>query len=179
MEALYLPSKQGKRGYVRYAVQDRIGFFDMKIKKFMGTSAVAKQLGIHIRTAQRWVKQYSMCLDSIFQACKQVGRKCILGKEHKAAVINFIDANPFASVVKASKHLLKRLGAFKAQHSTLYNFMRSECNLSLKKAGFHSIERNSPTKIEERHNWACKWRNTDMDLLINCVFLDEPALTSI
>ncbi|CEG75317.1 hypothetical protein RMATCC62417_10382 [Rhizopus microsporus] len=53
--------------------------------------------------------------------------------------------------------------------------MRRECNLSLKKADFHSIERNSPAKIEERYNWVCKWESTDMNFLTNCVFLDESA----
>lgn len=53
--------------------------------------------------------------------------------------------------------------------------MRSECNLSLKKADYHSIERNSSIKIEERHNWVCIWENTDMSFLTNRVFLHEAA----
>ncbi|ORE13549.1 hypothetical protein BCV71DRAFT_294151 [Rhizopus microsporus] len=145
-----------KRDYVRYSLQDKVRFFDLKIEKCMSASAVAKQLGIHIRTAQRWVKQYNMCPDSIFEVCKQIGRKCILSKEHKTAVINFIDSNPSASVVEVTEHLLNR-----------------ECSLSLKKADFHSVERNSPAKVEERHDWVRKWENTDMNFLTNCVFLDE------
>ncbi|KAG1558902.1 hypothetical protein G6F49_004098 [Rhizopus delemar] len=43
------------------------------------------------------------------------------------------------------------------------------------KTDFHSIERNRPAKIEERYNWVCKWENTDMSFLTNCVFLDESA----
>jgi len=69
----------------------------------MSTSAAAKQLGIHIRTAQRWVKQYNMCPDSIFEVCKQAGRKCILSKEHKTAVVNFMDAKPSAVVVEVTE----------------------------------------------------------------------------
>jgi hypothetical protein len=53
--------------------------------------------------------------------------------------------------------------------------MRSECNLSLKKADFHSIERNSPAEMEKRRDWACKWKNTNMNFLTNCVFLDKSA----
>ncbi|KAG0763737.1 hypothetical protein G6F62_004896 [Rhizopus arrhizus] len=53
--------------------------------------------------------------------------------------------------------------------------MRNECNLLLKKADFHSVERNSPAKIEEQYNWVCKWENTDMNFLTNCVFLEESA----
>jgi transposase len=116
----------------------------------MSASAAATQLGIHVRTAQRWVKQYSTCPDSIFDTCKRVGRKCILTEAHKSAVINFIDANPSASVVEVTENLSKRFNGLKVSRSTVYNFMRNECNLSLKKADFHSIERNSPAKIEER-----------------------------
>ena len=81
-----------KRDYVRYTVQDKARFFELKIEKCMSASAAAKQLGIHIRTVQRWVKQYSMCPDNIFDSCKRVGRKYILTEEHKSAVVNFIDA---------------------------------------------------------------------------------------
>ncbi|CEG77942.1 hypothetical protein RMATCC62417_12613 [Rhizopus microsporus] len=116
-----------------------------------------------------------MCPDSIFEVCKQVGRKCILTEEHKTTVVNFIDTNPSESVVEVTEHLLKRFNDLKISRSTVYNFMRSECNLSLKKADFHSAQRNSPTKIAERCDWVCNWENTDMNLLTNYVFLDESA----
>ncbi|KAI8391552.1 uncharacterized protein BYT42DRAFT_597048 [Radiomyces spectabilis] len=130
-----------KRDYVRYTIQDKVRFFDLKIEKCMSASAAAKQLGIHIRTAQRWVKQYNACPDSIFESRKQ----------HKLAVVGFIDANPSASVAEVTDHLLSRFDDLKVSGSTVYNFMRNECNLSLKKADFHFIERNSQAKIEERH----------------------------
>ncbi|KAG0755293.1 hypothetical protein G6F57_010065 [Rhizopus arrhizus] len=160
-EDTHMKEANVKRDYVRYTVQDKARFFDLKIEKCTSASAAAKQLGIHIRTAYRWVKQYS--------------RKCTLTENHKMIAINFIDANPSASVVKVTEHLLKQFHDLKFSRSTVYNFMRSECNLSSKKADFHSIERNSPAKIDERYNWVCKWENTDMNFLTNCVFLDESA----
>ncbi|ORE13467.1 hypothetical protein BCV71DRAFT_278054 [Rhizopus microsporus] len=141
----------------------------------MSASDAAKQLGIHIRTAQRWIRQYSLCPDSIFDNCKQIGRKCILSKDRKTAIINFIDANPSAAVVEVTEHLLKRLSDLRVSRSIVYNFMKSGCNLSLKKADFLSVGRNSSAKIEERYNWVCKWENTDTNLLTNCMFLDESA----
>jgi hypothetical protein len=42
-----------KQDYIRYTVQDKARFFDLKIEKCMSASAAAKQLGIHVRTAQR------------------------------------------------------------------------------------------------------------------------------
>ena len=45
-----------KRGYVRYTVQDKVRFFDLKIEKCMSTLAAAKQLGIYVQATQRQVK---------------------------------------------------------------------------------------------------------------------------
>ena len=53
--------------------------------------------------------------------------------------------------------------------------MKHESNPSLKKVDFHSIERNSAAKVEERYNWVCKWKNTDINFHANCVFLDKSA----
>ncbi|CEG67436.1 hypothetical protein RMATCC62417_03867 [Rhizopus microsporus] len=135
-EGIHMKEASIKRDYVWYTVQDKVRFFDLKIEKYMSASAAAKQLGIHIRTAQRWVKQYKMCPDSIVEVCKQVGRKRILGEEHKAAAVNFIDANSSATVVEVTEHLLKRFHDLKFVRSTAYTFMRSECNLLLKKQIF-------------------------------------------
>ena len=55
-----------KRDDVRYTVQDKARFFDLKIEKYMSVSAAAKQLGIHIRTAQRWVNPYNVCVLIVF-----------------------------------------------------------------------------------------------------------------
>ncbi|OAD76194.1 Homeodomain-like DNA binding domain-containing transcription factor [Phycomyces blakesleeanus NRRL 1555(-)] len=44
-----------------YLENDKVRFFDLRIEKCMSVSAAAKQLGIHIRTAQRWVRQYNVC----------------------------------------------------------------------------------------------------------------------
>jgi hypothetical protein len=67
------------------------------------------------------------------------------------SVMNYIDANPSATVVEVTENLLKRFNNLKVSRSTVYNFIRSECNPSLKKADFHSIEQNSPAKVEERY----------------------------
>ncbi|KAG1473224.1 hypothetical protein G6F56_001073 [Rhizopus delemar] len=124
-----------KRDYVRYAVQDKVRFFELKIEKYMNALSAAKKLG----------------------------RRCILTEDHKMTVINFIDTNPSASVVEVVEHSLSQFHDLKVSRSTVYNFMRSEYKLSLKKADFHSIE--------ERYNWVGKWDN----FLANCVFLDESA----
>ncbi|KAG1494869.1 hypothetical protein G6F47_006800 [Rhizopus delemar] len=131
-EDVHMKEVKPKRDYVRYTVQDKA--------RCMTASAAAKQLGIHPRTAYRWVSQYNACPDSIFESCEKTGRKYILTEEHKTTVINFIDANPSATVVEVTEHLLKRFHGLKLSYSTVNNFMRREYNLSLKKADFYSVE---------------------------------------
>ncbi|KAL1933286.1 hypothetical protein VTP01DRAFT_7376 [Rhizomucor pusillus] len=53
--------------------------------------------------------------------------------------------------------------------------MTTECNLSIKQAQFQPVERNSEEKIQQRHDWVQKWKQTDLDFTTNCVFLDESA----
>ncbi|CEG68963.1 hypothetical protein RMATCC62417_05118 [Rhizopus microsporus] len=116
-----------------------------------------------------------MSPDNIFDSYTRIDRKCILTEEHKRTIINFIDVNLSVTVVGVTEHLLNRFNDLKVSRSTVYNFMKREYNLSLKKADFHSIERNSSAKIEERYDWVCKWQNTDMNFMTNYVFLDESA----
>ncbi|EIE86653.1 hypothetical protein RO3G_11364 [Rhizopus delemar RA 99-880] len=149
-EDIHVKKAKPKRSYVRYTVQDKTRFFDLKIEKCMTASAASKQLGI-----------LEQLIDGL--------------AKHKATVISFINANPSATVVEVSEHLLKRFHDLKVSRSTVNNFIRRECNLSLKKADFHSIERNSSKKIEERYNWVCKQEKTDMNFLTNCLFLDRSA----
>lgn len=61
------------------------------------------------------------------------------------------------------------------QKSAVHKFMTGECRLSLKKITLHPEERNAPATIEKRFNWATKWGATDLDFVMNCVFIDEAA----
>ncbi|KAI9317585.1 hypothetical protein BX666DRAFT_2026860 [Dichotomocladium elegans] len=63
-----------KRHYVRYTVQDKVRFLNLKIEKSMGASTAANQLGIHVQTAERWGKQYNTCPDSIFEDYEKASR---------------------------------------------------------------------------------------------------------
>jgi hypothetical protein len=73
------------------------------------------------------------------------------------------------------ERLLQKFQNFKVSKSTVYNFVRTERNLSLKKAQFQPVDRNSEEKIQERFDWVRKWECTGMDFRTNCVFLNESA----
>ncbi|CEG78177.1 hypothetical protein RMATCC62417_12822 [Rhizopus microsporus] len=74
------------------------------------------------------------------------------------------------------ERLLQKFQELKVSKSTVYNFVRTECNLSLKKTQFQPVDKNSEKKkIQKRFDRVHKWECTDMDFRTNCAFLDESA----
>lgn len=139
-----------KRAYTLYTDQDKVRFFKLVFEKVMSASAAAKQLGIHVRTAQRWAQMYKTDPDSIFIKHKKTGRSRILHEEHKQVILEYIDENPSAVLEQVMERLLQKFQDLKVSKSTVYNFVRTECNLSLKKAQFQPVDRNGEEKIQER-----------------------------
>ncbi|ORE08411.1 hypothetical protein BCV72DRAFT_248863 [Rhizopus microsporus var. microsporus] len=135
-----------KQAYTLYTDQDKVRFFKLMFEKVMS---------IHVRTAQRWAQMYKIDPASIFIKHKKIGRSRILHEEHKQVILEY--------------RLLQKLQDLKASKSTVYNFVRTECSLSLKKAQFQ------PKKIQERFDWVHNWECTDVDFRTNCVFLNESA----
>ncbi|CEI87457.1 hypothetical protein RMCBS344292_01869 [Rhizopus microsporus] len=138
-----------KRAYTLYTDQDKVRFFKLMFEKFMSASAAAKQLGIHVCTAQRWTQMYKTDLDSIFIKHKKTGRPRILHEEHKQVILEYIYENPSSALEQAMEQLLQNFQDLKVSKSTVYNFVRTECNLSLKKAQFQPVDRNSEENIQE------------------------------
>ncbi|ORE16437.1 hypothetical protein BCV71DRAFT_271683, partial [Rhizopus microsporus] len=56
-------------------------------------------------------------------------RRRILGKEHKSFLLNCIDKNPFSIVTEVTESLMKKFEDINVPHSTIYNFLTTECNL--------------------------------------------------
>ena len=146
-----------KRNYTRYSDQDKVRFFRLLFEKCLSAAAAAKQLGIHVRTAQKWAKQYEENPDSIFEKGRKTGRPRILHDGHKSVILECIDENPSIVLDELMKKLKQIFTELKVSKSTLFDFIKEHCNLSLKKAWFQPIDRNSEEKIQERLDWIRKW----------------------
>jgi hypothetical protein len=48
-------------------------------------------------------------------------------------------------------------------------------NLSVKKAAFEPEARNSDDNLKTRYEWFMQWKDTNLDFVSNCVFIDEPG----
>jgi hypothetical protein len=73
------------------------------------------------------------------------------------------------------KHLRQVFTELKASKSTLFDFVKKRCNLSLKRVRLQPVDQNSEEKTQERLGWIRKWEKIDMNFMTNCVFLDESA----
>lgn len=63
----------------------------------------------------------------------------------------------------------------KVSKTALYDFMRDKYRISLKKAHFHSVNRNSPESLEKRYDWVIRQHQTDIGYLSNCAIVDDAA----
>ncbi|ORE18631.1 hypothetical protein BCV71DRAFT_263698 [Rhizopus microsporus] len=90
---------------VIYPVTDKRNNEVIDMDKCLNASAAARQSGIHIRAAQRWVKRYYEDPESIFEKKKKSGRHRILGEKHKQFLLNYIDRYPSAAVTEVAESL--------------------------------------------------------------------------
>lgn len=104
-----------------------------------------------------------------------VGRPPKLREEHKDFVVRVVDEKPDIVLEEMMKQLNVEFMGLEIKKTTLHDFLVKKCQFTLTRAHFHSVERNSPEKIEERYTWVTRWQKTDMDFLSNCVFIDEAA----
>ncbi|CEP08936.1 hypothetical protein [Parasitella parasitica] len=157
------PNKKNEsevRSYRKHGDGVKEQLFFLVYEKAMTPGQAAKQLGVNRQLNNG----------------KKVGRPSILNEVHKKHLISFYDDNPSAVVDQAMASLTSKFAGLKIGKTAVYNFMTSECNLTFKKAHMYSIQRNSPDNIERRYEWVLNWvKETDMDYMSNCVFIDEAA----
>ncbi|KAG1140346.1 hypothetical protein G6F37_009256 [Rhizopus arrhizus] len=136
-----------KRRYTFYS-DEKTRFFHLFFSKNLSASAAARQLGIHIRAAQRWVKRYYEDPESIFEKKKKSGRHRILREEHKRFLLNYIDENPSAVLTEVVESLTQNFVDLNVSRSTVYNFMTTQCAISA--TGLINVSLRVPKRIKKR-----------------------------
>ncbi|SAM04526.1 hypothetical protein [Absidia glauca] len=168
------PNKNGPRRYNKYSNDLKSLVISYHLDKLVSAAKAGREYGVDERTAQKWVKDYKRYEDEeTSKEKKKVGRKAVLGEEHKEHLIEFVDNNPSAVIDQALESLTNQFEGLKIKKTAVHDFMTKECNLSLKRAYFYPLSRISEDTIEKRYVWAMKWANSDMDYTRNCVFIDE------
>jgi transposase len=165
--------------YQHYKDTEKEQLLDLVINRGMSARAAAMKLNIKPRIAQIWVKNDQEDPQPYFErkegSGRPVGRPPKLGGEHEKFLVDLVDDQPSLVLDQIMDNLTNHFTGLSISKTGLYKFVTDKCRISLKRAHFHSVDRNSPDKIEARFDWVTKWNETDMDYMSNCVFIDEAA----
>ncbi|KAG0743707.1 hypothetical protein G6F57_006373 [Rhizopus arrhizus] len=169
---------KGRRAYRKYSDEDKEYFFELVYEKGLNVAQAARKLCMPTRTAQGWYDRDQQNPQDIIQrktAKNPVGRPPSLGEEHRVFLVYYIDKKPSLILDEIMDGLSAQFMDLSISKTAVYNFIKEKCRISLKKAYFHSVERNSFENIERRYKWIKIWMETDIDYLSNCIFIDEAA----
>lgn len=97
-----------------------------------------------------------------------------LNEKHKAYLTDFYDENPTATIQDAVDKLVENFEGLTIKKSRVAEFMKDECNLSLKVVTCHPVARNSERTLQLRKEFVEEWiQQKGVLYMQNCVFLDE------
>jgi Tat protein secretion system quality control protein TatD with DNase activity len=96
-----------------------------------------------------------------------------MNEQHKVHLIDFFDENLSAVIQDAVENSTKSIEGLEIKKSRVAEFMKEECNLSIKVVTRHPVARNSNKTLEDRAKWVKEWLEKDIIYMQNCVFLDE------
>ncbi|KAG1441614.1 hypothetical protein G6F56_011398 [Rhizopus delemar] len=147
--------------YTNYSDKEREQFIDKMIEcaQEKGAAArVARSMGINVRNAQR---------------CEMKGRPSTFTEEHDSFLIELIDNDPQIIVSDIIEMLIVEFEGFSISNSQLNHHLKNDLCLTMKKATLEAEARNSPENLQERFDWFMKWKDSDLDFIRNCVFIDE------
>ncbi|KAI9330548.1 hypothetical protein BD770DRAFT_432631 [Pilaira anomala] len=163
--------------YNQYSNEDRLRYFYFLHEKLMKPCDAAKAANINYETARKWKRTYNNDPEKNIPF-KKTNRtpnrpKSQLNDQHKMHLINFFDDDPSAVIQDAVENLVKSFEGLEIKKSRVAEFMKEECNLSIKVATRHPVGRNKQTTLDARAIFVEEWLQKGMSYMENCVFLDE------
>lgn len=168
------PSKQ----YKKYNAFEKEQFFYLITEKAMSIRAAALHLQLNPSTAQKWALKNRENPQDVIKRNEGSGRPgqpFKFNEEHKKFLVDLIEEQASLVLDEMMGNLTAQFTGLKVSKTALYNFATEKCSISFKKAHFHSVERNSPQKIEKRYQWVQGYMKTDLNYNTNCIFIDESA----
>lgn len=106
---------------------------------------------------------------------QSIDRTSSYDKSTKPVSYFFYDGQPASVMNLQSGFSHSLLSDLNIKKSTVHNFLKTECNLSLNRVTIRPVSRDDTTKIAARLDWVKHWTMTDMNYLRNCVLVGESA----
>ncbi|GAN04370.1 conserved hypothetical protein, partial [Mucor ambiguus] len=147
------PEKNNERNKTEeiYKEVEKEQLFALFYEKGMSAREAALKLHITPRTAQRWIANDQR--DPQTYTARKEGRPAIMDDRHKTHLVDLIDEEPALVLGQMMDSLTAEFIDLEISKTALYNFVTKECKISLKRAHFHSVERNCLEKITARKEW--------------------------
>ncbi|KAI7846699.1 hypothetical protein BDC45DRAFT_542629 [Circinella umbellata] len=167
------PKKERDLQYNIYTFEDRKRYFYFLKEKLMKPKQAAN---VNYDTARKWKQTYEddpernipikKTNKTIYRIVSQ------LNEAHKSYLINF-DEDSTATIQDTVEDLTAKFADLDIKKSRVAEFMKEECNLSIKVVSRHPVARNKEENLQKRADWVEKWVQNGMDYLKNCIFVDE------
>ena len=85
-----------------------------------------------------------------------------LNEEHKTFIQNFFDENKTAVIQDAVESLTKNFEGLEIKKSRVAEFMKEDCNLTIKVVTRHPNRRNCSDTLEKRAQFIKEWKEKGM-----------------
>ncbi|KAI8636345.1 hypothetical protein BD408DRAFT_426312, partial [Parasitella parasitica] len=120
----------------------------------MKPAEAAKLANVNYETARKWKAVYKKDPEHNIPFKKtnrtSICHKSKLNESHKEHITSFFDENPSAVIQDAVEDLTRSFEGLEIKKSRVAEFMKEECNLSIKVVTRHPQARNSKTTLEAR-----------------------------
>ncbi|KAI8070082.1 hypothetical protein BDF21DRAFT_344712, partial [Thamnidium elegans] len=169
--------KERESEYNVYTEKDRLLYFYFIFQKGMKHKKAAEAANVNQHTARKWKQKYLQNPEEYVphKLTNLVYLRPVsqLDDRHKDHLTSFFDENKRATIEDAVNSLTQSFADLQIKKTRVAEFMRDECNLSIKVISRHPTKINSPAVIEKRAVWVKEWLEKGMIYPQNCVFLDE------
>ncbi|KAL0074858.1 hypothetical protein F4703DRAFT_1723095, partial [Phycomyces blakesleeanus] len=143
--------------YNVYTFEDRKRYFYFLKEKLMKPRQAAIAANVNYDTALKWKQTYEDDPErnipvkktdkTIYRIVSQ------LNEAHESHLINFFDEDSTATIQDTVEDLTAKFADLDIKKSRVAEFMKEECNLSIKVLSQHPVARNKEETLEKRANW--------------------------
>ncbi|KAI8346389.1 hypothetical protein EDC96DRAFT_567853 [Choanephora cucurbitarum] len=163
--------------YTKYTPYQREAYIHYAFEKGMTHDESCRLANVNKYTARKWRAEYKSNPDAGIPEKKtnKTGKQRIsqLNEQHKDMLICFYDEKPTATIQDGVEALINSFEGLTIKKTRVAEFMKNECNLSLKSITRHPVQRNSTKTLEARAAWVAEWIAKGIDYHNNCIFVDE------
>ncbi|KAK4510780.1 SCF ubiquitin ligase complex subunit cdc4 [Mucor velutinosus] len=172
------PKKKDRAAeYTKYTPYQREAYIHYAFEKGLTHDESCRLANVNKYTARKWRAEYKSNPDAGVPEKKtnKTGKQRIsqLNEQHKDILIRFYDEKPIATIQDGVEALTNSFEGLTIKKTRVAEFMKNECNLSLKSIARNPVQQNSTKTVEARAAWVAEWVAKGIDYHNNCMFVDE------